>query len=341
MQQARTGFSNVTTQGNTFNGNSQLVQLTAAGKYPALDGSLITGVSAGVGSTESKTASWTIADDDTVDLYSIEFSATTKMIVATLPTLADNLNKIKTFKISGYGIFKTIGEGAETIDGKSAQYCFSDGDIISIRAMSTEWKILKHTLTYSTGGANTTDWTARQLGNVVVTMDNVTGAYEVGEIVKEYSLATRLPASETGRYGIIIAITATTLTLIFADGVATFTNNYYLKGQNSSATSDVNGASKNVGSNIIHLTGYLAKDFDVQTWVCTSTTFNQTSAYLLSNGCSVWRGNGEGITLAEVDTTQFGNYTSSSGVTLQPGLSAQIALDVDDYSYCVYIRRRI
>ena len=32
----------VTTQGNVFNGASQLVQLTAAGKYPAVDGSLIT-----------------------------------------------------------------------------------------------------------------------------------------------------------------------------------------------------------------------------------------------------------------------------------------------------------
>lgn len=39
----------VTKQGNTFNGNSQLVQTTAEGKYPALDGSLITGIVAGTG----------------------------------------------------------------------------------------------------------------------------------------------------------------------------------------------------------------------------------------------------------------------------------------------------
>lgn len=36
--------SNVTLQGNTFNGASQLLQLTAAGKLPALDGSLLTGL---------------------------------------------------------------------------------------------------------------------------------------------------------------------------------------------------------------------------------------------------------------------------------------------------------
>lgn len=42
-----TGVPNLTTQGNTFNGISQLVQLTADGKYPALDGSLITNLPGG------------------------------------------------------------------------------------------------------------------------------------------------------------------------------------------------------------------------------------------------------------------------------------------------------
>lgn len=36
--------ANVTLQSNTFNGVSQLIQTTAAGKYPALDGSLITSI---------------------------------------------------------------------------------------------------------------------------------------------------------------------------------------------------------------------------------------------------------------------------------------------------------
>jgi hypothetical protein len=39
--------TNVTTQNNTFNGNSQLVQTTAAGKLPAIDGSLLTNVPSG------------------------------------------------------------------------------------------------------------------------------------------------------------------------------------------------------------------------------------------------------------------------------------------------------
>ncbi len=40
--------ANTTIQGNSFNGASQLVQLTAATKYPALDGSLITNITAAV-----------------------------------------------------------------------------------------------------------------------------------------------------------------------------------------------------------------------------------------------------------------------------------------------------
>lgn len=37
----------VTKQGNTFNGNSQLVQTTSEGKLPAIDGSLLTGITTG------------------------------------------------------------------------------------------------------------------------------------------------------------------------------------------------------------------------------------------------------------------------------------------------------
>ena len=43
LADARLG-ANVTVQGNTFNGISQLVQLNASTQYPALDGSLITGL---------------------------------------------------------------------------------------------------------------------------------------------------------------------------------------------------------------------------------------------------------------------------------------------------------
>ena len=52
--------SSGTLQGNSFNTASRLVQLTAAGKYPALNGSLITGISGVVaGGTANYLTSWT------------------------------------------------------------------------------------------------------------------------------------------------------------------------------------------------------------------------------------------------------------------------------------------
>lgn len=49
------GSSVVTLAGNTFNGVSQLVQTTAAGKLPALDGSLLTNLPSGGGSSITQT----------------------------------------------------------------------------------------------------------------------------------------------------------------------------------------------------------------------------------------------------------------------------------------------
>ena len=56
--------SSVTTQGNSFNGNSQLIQTTSSGKYPALDGSLITNIS---GVVTSKTRNLIINGDMNID----------------------------------------------------------------------------------------------------------------------------------------------------------------------------------------------------------------------------------------------------------------------------------
>jgi len=70
-------LSNVTLQGNTFNGNSELVQLTASGKLPALDGSNLTnlpssgnlpdqsGNAGKILQTDGTDASWELLDGGT------------------------------------------------------------------------------------------------------------------------------------------------------------------------------------------------------------------------------------------------------------------------------------
>jgi hypothetical protein len=53
--------SDITAQGNTFNGASQLVQLNSSTQYPALDGSLITGVSVEIDKTVMQIGTCTTA----------------------------------------------------------------------------------------------------------------------------------------------------------------------------------------------------------------------------------------------------------------------------------------
>ena len=64
----------ITVQGNTFNGNSQLVQLNSSGQYPALDGSLITDISADLPMAITSNMP-TLANNTTDANNDIDFSA--------------------------------------------------------------------------------------------------------------------------------------------------------------------------------------------------------------------------------------------------------------------------
>lgn len=87
----QTSLSNVTTQGNTFNGASQLVQMSASGKLPAVDGSQLTNLPAGTmqSAVVSITAggSYTIASTTRNVLFN--FNASTGGVInVTLPSPA-------------------------------------------------------------------------------------------------------------------------------------------------------------------------------------------------------------------------------------------------------------
>jgi hypothetical protein len=291
----------------------------------------------------AKTASWTIADTDNYDMYNLVHGDTTKEIIGTLPTLADNQGVVIRVKNVGNGIGRLYGEGGtELIDGKASQYIFSDGDVLWVVGSSTEWKILKHTMKLETGGFNSNDHTDRHWGNVVVTMDNVAGTFEVGEIIREYSDAGY--TAPTGRYGRIITKTATTLTLIFADGTATFTDDYYLQGKNSGATADVNGDSKNTDTYLVHNTGFYCKDFVIEMWVTTATAFSQASAKLIFEFCLSWDGSSAitiGWSALEVDTTKFKMQGAADYMGYIKDDGHWQPLTTADYSYNIYLKRSI
>jgi len=89
--------TSVTAQGNTFNGNSQLVQLNSSGQYPALDGSLITNT-AGALKTE---ALGTITSGITLKDGYVSTAHVNGTLAITLPTsLASGVENVCVFDFS-------------------------------------------------------------------------------------------------------------------------------------------------------------------------------------------------------------------------------------------------
>jgi len=258
--------------------------------------------------------------------YLAEHGATTKQIIVTLPTLADNQNKIYNLKAVGNGVANFYGEGGtELIEGVANQYIFSDGDLISIFAEASEWKILKHTLLQDSGWLSWSDHTSGKYPYCTVTMDTVVGTFEIGELVREYSDAGHTTA--TGKYGVVWEITATTLTLLFAAGTGVFTNNYYLLGMNSNATSLVNLTNKNVHGDIyVGLGIHIEK---VTTELFLSTAGSIADIGKMSPGPQdAGSTNPYGVFLSEVDTSNVRMATSIGGI-----LTNAVLYDTEDIYY--------
>jgi len=193
-------------------------------------------------------------------------------------------------------------------------------------------------MSLSTGGYNLSDWMNRNIGNVIVTFDNLVGVFEIGEVVKEYSNA--IHTIPTGKYGRILAKTATTLILIFVDNTATFSNNFYLLGQNSGATADVNGNSKDVNTGVYHYTGYTSKDFTVAVRWWTATTFVEATAIALHQATTTTVTYNYGVAIIDKSTDYFLIQTAPGGVEIQSDGGVGV-LTNQDYSIQIFIKRVI
>lgn len=113
--------STITLQGNTFNGNSQLIQTTSAGLYPALDGSLITNISGGGG----------VVDFDNKGTVTTNITLTENVITTgywsgtntiTLPTVTDTTKQVTCILD-----FTTASTGQPTITNTNLKWDAADG----------------------------------------------------------------------------------------------------------------------------------------------------------------------------------------------------------------------
>jgi hypothetical protein len=122
--------STVTNQGNNFNGSSQLVKTTSDGKLPAIDGSNLTNLPSGGGSSfpsykvskQYSDSPYSIPDltwvliDSTSGIISVVLPATGKVRIGwTAGTNAVNLTVISSGTINGSSSY-TIGTLNDSID---------------------------------------------------------------------------------------------------------------------------------------------------------------------------------------------------------------------------------
>jgi hypothetical protein len=245
---------------------------------------------------------YVIGDTDGFDRFLIDPSA--GAISITLPTLADNSEKIYTFiQVADGGKVTIDGEGSENIGGFSSLYFQSRNDRLQITANGTEWEIMHYRARVVTGWINNTDQSVRTWGSSEFDYDNLSGTFRIGEVITE---ATSLNT------GIIQADTGSTLTLKNVTGTGIWTNNRQITGASSAATADVNepaGTNINQDTNLFHEFGM---DFNIiRTELYLNTTASFTNARLIVYGDSGGGGWGEGR--QQIDTNTV-NYQSAAGL---------------------------
>jgi len=156
------------------------VNAGVAGQSMINDGSAVMSWVPGQMATSAKSADYTITDIDKVRTILMTTGSSTDKTV-TLPTAADNTNRIITIKKVDSGTNDCIvdGEGAETIDGSTTVNLTKQYNSITVQSNGTGWIIEGSLKTYAEG-----TWTGTLIGSTGGTGTVKTGTYtKIGRLV--------------------------------------------------------------------------------------------------------------------------------------------------------------
>lgn len=287
--------------------------------------------SATMGVAYETASDYVILDDDNYGY--IWVNATTGDKTITLPTLADNQGREILVGASHHGGAVIVdGEGAETIDGNATFKICNQYGFIKLKAITGGWVSISHKSVFDSGWINNSDWTIRQLGNVTVNYTGSTGTFITGEAIYESSAAA---STTTGKGGIVASASTLALILRNVTGGGAFTNAYFIHGVTSSAGAVVNGATKNVDTNVTHGLGRNLSELTVV--MSYSTTASDTLSWSIPMAF-VSGVNEIGNLPQQVDTNtlkiQTGDY--SGFITFSTGGVADF-WDIEDYFYKISV----
>jgi hypothetical protein len=279
----------------------------------------------------SKSADYTIDNSVYGDLVIAATSGAAGIRFKTPSAVLCKNKKIKVKKVdTGTGAVTILNDFSQTYQGVSYIFLFDQWDAIEMVSDGVQW-LLSGTLTLQTGGINTNDFTNRELGDAVIPYDNAAGtALVIGEKVTNGTT----PANT----GIIVAKTATTLTLKKSTGTGIHADNNVLTGSMGGGTVLVNipgSTSKNADGNVYHGFGAYATKMKISYWVYAGTTYQQAGARLIGNAALDSTGNlNRGYSVIDVDqnnlkiqtgATDGGEYMADNGVLDD--------IEANDYSY--------
>ena len=296
---------------NTLNSNDQDLN----GRVTILEGAS--------GGATTRTADYTVLDGD--GFSTIYMNANNPTL--TLPTSADNDERvilIMNIHASGWTIVD--GEGAETINGLTTINLYSQYDYISVKSDGSNWVVLKHNINIRTGWLTRSDWTDVHLGSISLNYDNLTGVFEVGEIVSE---------DTTSAQGVVMSDSGSVLVLKDVSGGSTsgFVNNNGLTGGTSGATALVNGSTKNVDSDLIHNYGINTRHLKIKTTISTDATEN--NSFIIDYGV-IDEGNASlraGIQIDQVDTNSNRLQTGDAGIIQFQASGTISGISASDWFY--------
>lgn len=280
----------------------------------------------------TKAVSYTITDSDLYRCYMVTTGAATKTI--TLPTVADNKHlRIKIVKAdSGYGPVLVDGESAETINGLTHIFLWSQYDCIEVMSTGSEWIIINDFKPYFySGWISRSDWTNVHIGFATITYDTLVGTVQVGDKV----------TGANGSYGIVIYDNGATSCVIancVTVGATVFANNEVLTFDLSGATAAVDMASglKNVDSNVYHGWGINARS--VLNTLTISTDATETSVYQVDKFVGAEGASRFGHNVLGVDTNNIQMQTATEGLMVITSNGSSLTIDSEDYFYNIYIQ---
>jgi hypothetical protein len=282
----------------------------------------------------SKSANYTIDNSVYGDLLIAATSGAAGIRFKTPSAILCKNKKIKVEKVDiGTGAVTILNDFSQTYQGMSYIFLFDQWDAIEMVSDGVQW-LLSGTLTMQTGGINTNDWTNSEKGDAVIPYDNAAGtALVIGEKVTNGTT----PANT----GIIVAKTATTITLKKSTGTGIHADNNVLTGSMGGGTVLVNipgSTSKNADSNFYHGWGIDTLKITTELWVYPGTTFTRNGAIRVGRFYSSDGSYIAGSEIIQVDTNNFKQQTGTTGFFVITETGSYVLYDSDDYSYNVVSR---